>query len=398
MRSLRLDDTNQEKFPLSATSSGGSHEPIYVTRPYLPPLTDLIPMLEQIWERRVLTNGGPFHALLETQLQKALDVDHVSLVTNGMLGLTVALDAAGLSGGEAGGEVITTPYSFIATSHVIRLADLTPVFVDVRASDLNIDPERIEAAITPRTRAIVAVHCYGNPCDVDAIRDIAGRHGLKVIYDAAHAFGVNHRGRGLLRHGDFSVLSFHATKAFNTFEGGAVISATPSGKASVDRAKNFGIMDELTVTSVGINAKMSEFNAALGLLQLDHFEHVRSERRRVDQTYRELLVSVPGITCLAVPADVDPNFSYFPVLVGTDYPLSRDHLYDALKVRGIYARRYFYPLLSSFSMYSDAPSADRANLPVAHDVAEQILCLPIFPDLSTEDQHRIVDLIASGTA
>jgi dTDP-4-amino-4,6-dideoxygalactose transaminase len=379
-------------------SSSGLREPIHVTRPYLPPLAELIPLLEQIWDKRILTNGGPFHVRLEERLREALDVAHVSLVSNGMLGLTIALDAAGLKGTEEEGEVITTPYSFIATSHVIKIANLKPVFVDVRATDFNIDPERIEAAITPRTRAIIAVHCYGNPCDVDAIQAIASRHGLKVIYDAAHSFGVRFRGRGLLQHGDFSVLSFHATKAFNTFEGGAVVSATESGKIEVDRGKNFGIVDEVTVTSVGTNAKMSEFNAAVGLLQLDHFEHVRSERARVDSAYRELLAHVPGITCLPIPQDVDPNFSYFPVLIGNDYPLSRDDLQECLRSSGIYARRYFYPLLSSFPMYSEAPSAAPANLPVAHDVAEQILCLPIFPELSAEDQHRIADLITSGTA
>ena len=387
---------DQERPPLSVTPTNGSHDPIFVTKPYLPPLADLIPLLERIWDRRVLTNGGPFHAELEQKLQKALDVDHLSLVTNGMLGLTVALDAAGLTGGQGEGEVITTPYSFIATSHVIKLANLTPVFVDVRPHDLNIDPERIEAAITPRTRAIVAVHCYGNPCDVDAIRAIADRHGLHVIYDAAHAFGVRFRGRGLLRHGDFSVLSFHATKAFNTFEGGAVVAATEPGKASVDRAKNFGILDEVTVTSIGTNAKMSEFNAALGLLQLDHFEHVRSERSRVDRSYRELLAGVPGIACLPIPPEVEPNFSYFPVLVGEDFPISRDDLHDALKSNGIFTRRYFYPLLSSFPMYSDAPSADVANLPLAHSAAAQILCLPIFPELTPTQQLRIVDAIISA--
>lgn len=366
-------------------------EPIYVNRPYLPPLADLLPALEQIWETRVLTNNGPFHQAFEARLAAYFGVEHVSLTTNGMLALTAAIDAAGLQG-----EVITTPYSFVATTHAVRLGHLTPVFVDIRPDDLNIDAELIEAAITSRTVAIVAVHCYGNPCAVERIEEIASRHGLAVIYDAAHAFGVRFRDRSLLSWGDHAVLSFHATKAFNTFEGGAIVSKTAEGKRAVDSVRNFGIAGEVDIPTVGTNAKMSEFNAAVGLLQLDHFARVRSARRAVDTRYREALQGLEGITPIAIPAQVEPNFSYFPVLVGDAYPQSRDGLYERLKANGVFSRRYFYPLLAGLPMYRDLPSASPGNLPVATRAAEQILCLPIFPELGAEDQDRIIDLVANS--
>lgn len=365
-------------------------EPIYVTRPHLPSLAEFIPLLEQIWATRILTNQGPFHQRFEQRLATFMGADHVSLVANGMLALTAAIDASGVEG-----EVITTPYSFVATTHAVTMAGLTPVFVDIRADDLNIDPSRIEAAITPRTRAIVAVHVYGNPCDVDAIADIADRHDLTVIYDAAHAFGVRHRGRNVPTFGDFATLSFHATKVFNTFEGGAVLSSTAAGKQRVDQLRNFGIADEVTIPAVGSNAKMSEFNAALGLLQLDHFEEVRRGRARVDRLYREMLADCEGIDCLAIPPDVESNFAYFPILVRPNFRTSRDALYEELKTQNIYSRRYFYPLLSTLPMYRDLPSAAAANLPVATEAAEQILCLPIYGDLAEADQGRIVDVIRS---
>lgn len=367
------------------------NQPILVTRPYLPPLAEFLPMLEQIWESRILTNNGPFHARLEQRLGDYLDVDHVSLVTNGMVALSAVIDAL-----ELEGEVVTTPYSFVATTHAVKLGRLEPVFVDIRASDLNIDPARIEAAITPRTTAIVAVHCYGNPCDVDAIEAIAERHGLKVVYDAAHAFGVRYRGRGLLANGDYSTLSFHATKAFNTFEGGAIVSRDAAAKLAVDRMRNFGIADEVTVPSVGTNAKMSEFNAALGLLQLNHFEHVRAERAKIDTLYRQLLGDMKGLDCLAIPDQVEPNFSYFPILIGPDFQASRDAVYARLKEHDVYSRRYFYPLLSTLPMYRDLPSAAADRLPVATAMAQRILCLPIYPGLEPDQQQRIVDLIRTA--
>jgi dTDP-4-amino-4,6-dideoxygalactose transaminase len=368
-------------------------DPIYVTRPFLPPLAEFLPSLERIWESRILTNNGPFHVQLETRLREFLEAPHLSLTTNGMLALAAAIEAADISG-----EVVTTPYSFVATTHAVKIGRLSPVFVDVKPDDLNIDPALIEGAITPRTSAIVAVHCYGNPCDFEAIQAIADRHSLKVVYDAAHAFGVRGRGRSVLPHGDFSILSFHATKAFNTFEGGAVIAGSEAGKSAVDSLRNFGIADEVTIPAVGTNAKMSEFNAALGILQLDHFEEVRARRRAVDARYRAALAGVEGIAPLAIPEGVEPNFSYFPVLVGEGYGLGRDALYERLKAERIYGRRYFYPLLSTLPMYRDLPSAAEANLPVASRAARQILCLPIYPDLEEADQDRIVAIIRDAAA
>lgn len=364
-------------------------EPIYVTRPHLPPLQDFIPMLEQIWAARILTNSGPFHVELENRLCEYLEVQHLSLAANGMLALSAAIEAAAIEG-----EVITTPYSFVATTHAVKIGQLEPVFVDIKPDDLNIDPAKIEAAITPRTSAIVAVHVYGNPCDVEAISAIADRYGLKVIYDAAHAFGVRYRGRGLLSWGDFATLSFHATKAFNTFEGGAVVSRDAGGKSIVDALKNFGIADEVTIPRVGGNAKMSEFNAALGLLQLKGFEHVRRERARVDSLYRDLLTDVRGIDCIQIPDHAQPNYSYFPILVRSGFRTSRDGLYEQLRAKNIYSRRYFYPLLSSLEMYRGVPSAAAENLPIAVDAAAQVLCLPIYPDLSETAIRRVVREIA----
>jgi dTDP-4-amino-4,6-dideoxygalactose transaminase len=366
-------------------------EMIYVTRPYLPDLDELIPLLEEIWANRVLTNLGPFHQRFEQELSDFFGADHVSLVCNGMLALSAAVAAA-----EIEGEVITTPYSFVATTHAIAMAGLTPVFADVRPSDFTIDPARIEEAITPRTSAIVGVHVYGNPCDVDAIRAIAERHNLKVIYDAAHAFGVRYGGESLVTHGDFSTLSFHATKAFNTFEGGAVLAATAAGKQLVNNYRNFGFADEVTIPAIGGNAKMSEFNAAVGLLQLKHFAAVRRQRAAVDRRYRDLLADVKGIEVLPIPAEVEPNYSYFPILVRPEFRISRDALYEQLKANGFYARRYFYPLLSNLPTYRDLPSAGDGRLPVAAKAAAQILCLPFYHDLGEGDQARLIDIIRSA--
>lgn len=363
-------------------------QPIYVTKPYLPPLDEFVRLLEQVWESRILTNNGPFHQQLEGRLQDVFDSPHVSLTNNGMLALTTAINAAQLEG-----EVITTPYSFVATTHALALEGLTPVFVDIRPSDLNIDPDLIEAAITERTSAIVAVHVYGNPCAVAQIEDIAARHNLKVIYDAAHAFGVRYQGRSLLSYGDFGALSFHATKAFNTFEGGAVVSREAEGKRAVDAVRNFGIADEVNIPVVGTNAKMSEINAAFGMVQLEHFEDVRRRRRQIDTRYRERLSAIEGIDLVPIPDGVESNFSYFPIMVRDSFSLSRDALYEALKAEGIYSRRYFYPLLSSLPMYADLPSAAAGRLPQAERAAAQVLCLPIYPDLTDADQQRIVQAV-----
>ncbi len=285
-------------------------KPIYVTEPFLPPLEDFVPYLEKIWERKWLTNNGAFHQELEAALSGYLGVGHVSLVTNGTIALVTALQAQGVTG-----EVITTPYSFVATAHSLVWNNVTPVFVDIDPETMNLDPARIEAAITPRTTAILPVHCYGVPCDVLGIRKIAEAHGLKVIYDAAHAFGVRVRGEGLMRHGDLSVLSFHATKVFNTFEGGAIVSPDAETKQHIDYLKNFGFADEVTVVEAGINGKMNEVQAAMGLLQLQHVDGGIARRREIHRRYCEGLRDVAGISTRPAPPDTDYNYAYFPILV-----------------------------------------------------------------------------------
>lgn len=364
-------------------------KPLYVTRPYLPAFEEFIPYLEKIWERRVLTNAGPCHEELERRLCEYLDINHISLFTNGTLGLVTALQALRVSG-----EVITTPYSFVATTHALLWNGLKPVFVDIDPVTLNLNPACIEAAITPQTTAILPVHVYGRPCDTEAIQRIADAYNLRVIYDAAHAFGVWPERGNLLREGDLSVLSFHATKVFNTFEGGAIVSPDAKTKHRIDHLKNFGFVDEMTVVAPGINGKMNEICAALGLLQLRDIDKVIVRRGELDARYRERLCSVLGIECLAAVPLKRSNHAYFPILVGRGYPLSRDALYERLKQYGIYARRYFYPLITDFPMYRGLPSARRDSLPVAADIAQRILCLPMFPDLTEEQLDRVVDIIA----
>ncbi|GJD96131.1 dTDP-4-amino-4,6-dideoxy-D-glucose transaminase [Methylobacterium iners] len=365
-------------------------EPIFVTRPFLPPLDEFTPLLESIWRTRVLTNGGPYHRELEDRLRDHLGVPEIALFNNATTALIVALRALHLSG-----EVITTPYSFVATSHALLWSGLTPVFADVDPDTLNLDPAAIEAAITPRTSAILPVHCYGHPCDVEAIDAIGRRHGLKVIYDAAHAFGVRHRGRSLLTYGDLSVLSFHATKVFNTFEGGAVVCGDATRKDQIDKLKNFGHDGETCVVDIGMNGKMSELNAALGLVQLKYVDTALDRRRTIDAAYREGLRGVRGVRCLDDAGEDTANYSYFPILVGPDYPLSRDALNDALKRDGIHPRRYFYPLISEFPMYRSLPSARRDLLPVAALAADRVLCLPIYPDLDAAVVARVIARIAN---
>lgn len=365
-----------------------SNKPIYVTQPNLPPLEEFIPYLEQIWANKTLTNGGPFHQQLEAALCEYLGVKHISLFTNGTIALVTALQALRITG-----EVITTPYSFVATSHALVWNGLTPVFVDIDGDSLNLDPSKIEAAITPRTTAILPVHCYGRPCDVDAIERMAEHFNLKVIYDAAHAFGVQCHCGSVLQHGDLSVLSFHATKVFNTFEGGAIVSPDLKTKQHIDRLKNFGFVDEVTVAAPGINGKMSEVNAAFGLLQLKHLDDALAQRAELSQRYCELLADVRGIRIVDTGRAAKPNHAYFPVLVEDEYPISRDELYARLKAAGIHARRYFHPLISEFPMYRGLPSAARDNLPVANRIAKQVICLPLYPALETPDLTRVVELI-----
>ncbi|WP_421274770.1 dTDP-4-amino-4,6-dideoxy-D-glucose aminotransferase VioA [Aeromonas veronii] len=365
-----------------------TNKTIPVTQPFLPELSEFVPYLEKIWDNRWLTNNGPFHQELEAKLAEYLGVEHVSLFNNATIALITALQAMRIHG-----EVITTPYSFVATSHSIMWNGLEPVFVDIDPSTFNIDPAKIEAAITPRTTAIMPVHCYSNPCDVEAIQKIAENYGLKVIYDAAHAFGVKYKGESLLKWGDLSILSFHATKVFNTFEGGAIISPDAKTKQRIDRLKNFGIADELTVTAPGINGKMSEINAAFGLVQLKYIDKAMTSRQAIDKRYRAALADVKGITLYQHDSNANSNFSYFPILVEADYSLSRDELYNILKENNILSRRYFYPLISNMPMYRGLPSATLVNLSQANQLAEKVLCLPIFDQLTVDEQLLVIDLI-----
>lgn len=369
-----------------------SDKPIYVTQPYLPPMEEFIPYLEQIWDSKILTNGGPFHKQLEQALCKHLEVEHLALFTNGTIALVTALQALRITG-----EVITSPYSFVATTHALAWNNIQPVFVDIDPESFTLDPEKIEAAITPQTTAILAVHCYGNPCAVERIQELADIYDLKVIYDAAHAFGVGYRGRSLLEHGDLSVLSFHATKVFNTFEGGAIVCPDAKTKQRIDYLKNFGFANELTVMATGINGKMSEFNAALGMLQLKHIDQVIDRRRELDALYRQMLLDVAGIICMIEPVHTRRNFAYFPILVGEDFRLSRDELYQYLRERGIFGRRYFYPLISAVPVYRGLPSANDANLAQAKRVSEQVICLPLYPGLGGDDVAKITASIRQAS-
>lgn len=376
--------TNAADWPSSINDSS----PVYVTQPVLPPLEEFMPYLQEIWDNKILTNGGPFHQQLEAALCEYLGVKHLALFSNGTLGLVTALQALRITG-----EVITTPYSFVATAHSLLWNGIKPVFADVHPGTLNIDPQKIEASITPQTTAIMPVHCYGHPCDVKAIQKIADNYNLKVIYDAAHAFGVRDAEGSILRHGDLSVLSFHATKVFNTFEGGAIVCPDAKTKQRIDHLKNFGFVDETTVVAPGINGKMSEINAAFGMLQLKHVDAALARRKNIDAVYREALQGIPGIHCLQNAGQHVANHSYFPILIDGNYSMSRDALYLKLKEKNIYARRYFYPLISDFPMYRGMASAHRDNLPVASSAAQKVLCLPIYPALTSNDQKRVIDII-----
>ena len=328
------------------------------------------------------------HQKLEVELARYLGVEHLALFTNGTIALVTALQALRITG-----EVITTPYSFVATAHSLLWNGIKPVFVDIEKNSLNIDPRKIEAAITPYTTAIMPVHCYGNPCDVEAIEAIADNYNLKVIYDSAHAFGVADNGGSVLRHGDLSVLSFHATKVYNTFEGGAIVCRDEKTKQRIDHLKNFGFVNEVSVVAPGINGKMSEVNAAFGLLQLHHIDNAIQRRKQIDAFYRRELNDIVGIKCIDIPSLVKSNFSYFPILVDNDFKMSRDDLYFQMKELGVNARRYFYPLISEFPMYRGMTSASCENLPVASKTSQQVICLPIYPALTDSDVSRVVEVI-----
>jgi dTDP-4-amino-4,6-dideoxygalactose transaminase len=360
---------------------------IFVTEPSLPPLAEFLPYLDSIWESKWLTNGGPYHQQFERELAAYLGVEHLALFTNATLALVIALQALRISG-----EVITTPYSFVATTHALVWNGIKPVFVDIDPATFNLDPARIEAAITPHTTAIFPVHVYGTPCDVQEIGRIADIYGLKVVYDAAHAFGVQCQGGSVLNFGDLSVLSFHATKVFNTFEGGAIICPDAKTKQRIDYLKNFGIADEVTVVGPGINGKMSEIQAAFGLLQLKHIDAALARRAAIAARYRTNLAAVTGLSMPAIAAG-RLNHSYLPVFVEAEFALDRDGLYRHLQGHGIMSRRYFYPLISEFPMYRALASAHKDNLPVAHHTSSRVLCLPIFPDLELGEVDRICDIV-----
>ena len=365
---------------------------ITVTSPLLPNLDEFTDSLKEIWESKWITNNGQFHQKLEAALAEYLKVPYVSLFTNGTLPLLTALQAMRITG-----EVITTPYSFVATTHALWWNGIKPVFVDIDPSTGNIDPQKIEAAITPRTTAILPVHVYGKPCDTEAIQTIADKYGLKVIYDAAHAFGVEVNGESLLNAGDMSTLSFHATKVFNTIEGGAMVMHDEKTKQRIDYLKNFGFANEIEVVGPGINSKMDEIRSAYGLLNLKQVDAAIAARQKVAVAYREALRNVDGISFWDDMPGVRHNYSYFPIFVDAEkYGMTRDELYMKMKDQGVWGRRYFYPLISEFSTYRGLESSRPENLPNAHMMADTVICLPMHHALNEEDVERIVDCIKNS--
>ena len=375
------------------------HTNITVTSPLLPPLEEFIPYLQQIWDSKWITNNGHFHQELEKALAAYLRVDYISVFTNGTLPLITALQALRIQG-----EVITTPYSFVATTHAIWWNGLKPVFVDIDPVTGCIDPDKIEAAITPRTCAIMPVHVYGTPCDVERIEAIAKKYNLKVIYDAAHAFGVTYKGKSVLEYGDISTLSFHATKTYNTIEGGALVCHSAEMKKQIDYLKNFGFAGETEFVGPGINSKMDEIRAAYGLLNLKHVDAAIDRRKEVARMYVEALQGIKGITLYqpiveSLASNLSPltsklNYSYFPIFVNAaEYGMTRDELYEKMKAHHVLGRRYFYPLISTFSPYSAYPSSLSDNLPIATQWAYRVICLPMHHDLTEEDVKHIVGII-----
>jgi dTDP-4-amino-4,6-dideoxygalactose transaminase len=364
-------------------------KPITVTSPLLPDLDEFHELLREIWDSKWITNNGSFHQKLEEALCEYLKVPYVSLFTNGTLPLLTALQALRITG-----EVITTPYSFVATTHAIWWNGCKPVFVDIDPATGNIDPDKIEAAITPRTTAIMPVHVYGKPCDTKRIAAIADKYGLKVIYDAAHAFGVEVGGESILKAGDMSTLSFHATKVYNTIEGGAMVMHDAETKKRIDYLKNFGFAGETEVVGPGINSKMDEIRSAYGLLNLKLVDAAIEARHQVAIRYREALRGIKGLTFFEDMPGVRHNYSYFPIFIDADeYGMTRDELYFKLHDRGIWGRRYFYPLISTFSTYRGLPSASKENLPVAHKMADSVICLPMHHELTEENVNQITSLI-----
>lgn len=362
---------------------------ITVTAPLLPNLDEFQSLLKEIWDSKWITNNGSFHKQLEKELASYLKVPYLSLFTNGTLPLITALQALQIKG-----EVITTPYSFVATTHSLWWNGIKPVFVDIDLATGNIDPDKIEAAITPQTTAIMPVHVYGKPCDTKRIQEIADKYGLKVIYDAAHAFGVEENGESILNAGDMSTLSFHATKVYNTIEGGALIMHDEKTKKEIDYLKNFGFAGETEVVGPGINSKMDEIRAAYGILNLRQVDAAIEARHKIAVEYRKAFRGVEGITFMDDMPGVKHNYSYFPIFVDADkYGETRDELYFRMREENVYGRRYFYPLISEFATYRDLPSASRENLPNAHRMADSVICLPMHHELSDNDLVRIIDTI-----
>ena len=362
-----------------------TEKPVYVTRPFLPPLEEFQDYLADIWETKWITNNGKYHQQLEKALADYLGVKCVSLFSNGTLALVTALQALKITG-----EVITTPFSFVATTHALWWNNIKPIFVDIEPRTFNLDPEKIAAAITPTTTAILPVHVYGNPCDVKRIKEIADIYGLKLVYDACHTFGVAIDGDAVLNFGDLSVMSFHATKTYTTFEGGAIVCHDKATKKRIDFLKNFGFADETTVVAPGINAKMNEFQAALGLLQLKYVDGAILKRKAITERYNELLSAIPGV----VPPEKAPGirhcYPYYPLLIDEEaYGRSRDDVYEELKKQNVFCRRYFYPLISQFPSYRGLESALPGKMPVAESVTRKVLCLPCYSDLDLSDVARI---------
>lgn len=364
-------------------------KPIYVTSPLLPSLEDFTFLLKEIWESKMLTNNGNFHQKLEEELAKYLKVPYLSLFTNGTLPLITALQAMRITG-----EVITTPFSFVATIHSLWWNGIKPVFVDIEPETCNLDPSKIEAAITPKTTAIMPVHVYGKPCKTKEIQEIANKYGLKVIYDAAHAFGVEINGESILNFGDMATLSFHATKVYNTLEGGALVVHDEQTKKRIDYLKNFGFASETEVVAPGINSKVDEVRAAYGLLNLKQVDHAINSRRKVAIRYRDELQGVKGITFFNDIPGVRHNYSYFPIFINAEeYGMTRDELYFKMKEHNVFGRRYFYPLISTFSTYRGLDSANPDNLPIATQMSNNVICLPMHHALSENEVEYILQII-----
>lgn len=362
---------------------------IAVTSPLLPDLDEYTQLLKEIWDSKWITNNGLFHKRLESELADYLKVPYLSLFTNGTLPLITALQALRITG-----EVITTPYSFVATTHSLWWNGIKPVFVDIDLENCGLNPDKIEAAITPKTTAIMPVHCYGKPCDIEGIQQVADKYGLKVIYDAAHAFGVEINGKSILEYGDMSTLSFHATKVYNTLEGGALVVKDKKTKQRIDYLKNFGFAGETEVVAPGINSKMDEARAAYGILNLKQVDAAIELRHQVAVRYRETLKNVEGVTFFEDVQGVKHNYSYFPIFVDAEkYGMTRDELYFKMKEQNVLGRRYFYPLISTFSTYRGLESSRPENLPIAHKIAEQVICLPMHHEISELDIERILATI-----